>query len=132
MKYVLDWHIPKRVLVLNVSGDVSLNELERFNNDMNRYLEYGILPIHLISIGNNIRRVPTNLMEVQQAITFVHHSHMGWTIVVQEKFNPVTGFMLAVAVQATGMKMRKAKNINDGLETLRHLDDSIAPYVSIA
>ena len=132
MKYVLDWHIPNRVLVLNVSGDVSLDDLEHFNNDMNHYLEHGLLPIHLISIGDNIRRVPTNLMAIKQTVTFVHHSNMGWAIIVQEKANPVTGFMLTVAVQATGMKMCRAKNIHDGLVILSRLDSSIDQYASIA
>jgi len=30
-----------------------------------------------------------------------------------------------VASQATGMKLRQVKNINDGIETLRRLDSSI-------
>ena len=131
MEYVLQWHIPNRVLVLNVSGDVSLWDLERFNSEMTHYLEVGTSPVHLVSIGNNIRRVPTNLMNIQQTISYVHHPHMGWTIIVQEKANSLAGFVLSVAAQASGMKMRQVKNVGDGLATLGQLDSSVISYASL-
>ena len=130
MDYQLEWHIPKRVLNLIVSGDVSLEDLVRFNKDVLSYLEDGTAPVHLVSIGNNIRRVPTNLMLIKQTVTYLQHPSMGWTIIVQEKANALTGFMVSVAAQATGMKLHQVKNVADGLETLRRLDQSIASYVS--
>ena len=126
MEYGFEWHIPKRVLVLTVSGDVSMDDLARFNQSMTEYLEQGIAPIHLVSIGHNIQRVPTNLMLIKETVTFLQHPHMGWIVIVQEKANPVTGFIVSVAAQATGMKMRHVKNVADGLETLKRLDQSIS------
>lgn len=124
MEYRLEWQVPSRVLVLHVSGDVSIEELKQFNEDMNRYLDTGIGCVHLVSIGENIRRVPTNLMEIKQNLTYIQHPKMGWTIIVQEKPNPLTGFILSVAVQATGMKMRQFKNLEASLEALKRLDPS--------
>ncbi len=130
MNYKLEWHVPKRVIYVTVSGDVSLEELEQFNHYMIEYLEQGKAPVHLVSVGENIKRVPTNLMEIKKTITYLQHPNMGWTIVVQEKANPLTGFMLSVASQATGMKFHQVKNVSDGLEMLRRLDQSIASYIS--
>ncbi|MBA3874827.1 MAG: hypothetical protein H0X30_37340 [Anaerolineae bacterium] len=130
MQFGLEWHIPRRVLVLTVSGDVSLEELAQFNKAMLSHLEQGIPPVHLVSIGDNIRRVPTSIMLIKQTVTYLQHPNMGWTIIVQEKANPLTGFMVSVAAQATGMKMRQVKNASDGLETLARLDHSIAFPVS--
>jgi len=130
MDYQLDWHILRRVLMLTVSGDVSLNELVRFNKDVLKFLENGTAPIHLVSVGNNIRRVPTNLMLIKETVTYLQHPSMGWTIIVQEKANSLTGFMISVAAQATGMKLHQVKNVADGLETLRRLDQTIALPIS--
>jgi len=130
MDYRLEWHIPNRVLILTVSGDVSLEELARFNRAVLNYLEQGVAPVHLVSIGDNIRRVPTNLMLIKETVTYIQHPKMGWTIIVQEKANSLTGFMVSVAAQATGMKMHLVKNVGDGLETLRRLDQSIGSYAS--
>ena len=128
MEYRLEWHIPRRVLILTVSGDVSLADLERFNSSVISYLEQGIAPVHLVSIGDNIRHVPTNLMQIKAAVTYLQHPNIGWTIIVQEKANSLTGFMVSVAVQATGMKMRQVKTLVDGLETLSRLDQSVGSH----
>jgi len=40
----------------------------------------------------------------------------------------LTGFMVSVAVQATGMKMRQVKTLVDGLETLSRLDQSVGSH----
>ena len=130
MDYRLEWHIARRVLMLTVSGDVSLDELVRFNSEVLTYLEHGTAPVHLVSVGANIRRVPTNLMLIKETVTYLQHPNMGWTIIVQEKANSLTGFMVSVAAQATGMKVHQVKNVADGLETLRRLDQSIAIPVS--
>ena len=130
MEYQFDWHVPRRVLVLTVSGDVSLQDLVQFNQTMIDNLEYGIAPVHLISVGNNIQHVPTNLMLIKEIVTFLQHPNMGWIVIVQEKANPLTGFIVSVASQATGMKMRHVKTVVDGVETLRRLDQSIASYIT--
>ncbi|MCA0457633.1 MAG: hypothetical protein LCI00_26945 [Chloroflexi bacterium] len=124
MDYTMEWHIPKRVILIRVSGDVSLEELERFNNDILKHLNEGIAPVHLISIGENIRRVPTNLMKIRQTTTYLQHPNMGWTVIVQEKPNPLSGFMVSVATQASGMKLRQVKSLADALETLTRIDQT--------
>lgn len=130
MQFGFEWHIPRRVLILTVSGDVSLEELVQFNAAMLSHLEQGIPPVHLVSLGDNIRRVPTNILLIKQTLTYLQHPNMGWTIVVQEKANSLAGFMVSVAAQATGMKMRQVKNASDGVETLARLDHSISSPVS--
>ncbi len=126
MDYTLQWNVPRRVLVLHVSGDVTIEELARFNQDMNHYLDEGIECVHLVSIGDNIRRVPTNLMQIKENLTYLQHPKMGWTIIVQEKPNPLTGFIVSVASQATGMKMLQVKNLEASMETLKRLDSSFS------
>lgn len=125
MEYTVQWHIPKRVILIRVSGDVSIEELARFNDDIVKHLNEGTAPVHLLSIGENIRRVPTNLMKIKQTTTYLQHPNMGWTVIVQEKPNPLTGFMVSVATQATGMKLRQVKSLTDGVETLRRIDQSL-------
>jgi hypothetical protein len=125
MEYGFEWYIPSRVLILKVSGDISLEDLARFNQSMIGYLEEGTAPVHLISTAGDIGHVPTNLMLIKETVSYLRHPHMGWTIVVQEKANAIAGFILSVATQATGMKMRLVKNVPDGLETLRRIDPSI-------
>ena len=126
MQFGLEWHMPRRVLILTVSGDVSLEELVQFNTAMLSHLEQGVPPVHLVSLGDNIRRVPTNILLIKQTLTYLQHPNMGWTIIVQEKANSLAGFMVSVAAQATGMKMRQVKNASDGVETLARLDQSIS------
>ncbi len=68
MEYKLEWKIPKRVLLAEVSGDVTLEDLRIFNADVVHHLDDGIGPVHLISMGENIRHVPTNLMQIRSII----------------------------------------------------------------
>jgi hypothetical protein len=130
MEYKLDWYLPKRVLMLTISGDVSLKDLELFNGSVMNYLEEGIAPVHLVSIGHNIRRVPTNLIQIKQVVTYIQDPKIGWTIIVQEKPNPLTGFIASVATQAAGVKIRHVKSVVDGLEALKRLDQSLSFVVS--
>ncbi len=132
MQYTLQWHIRKRVILLHEIGNVSIEDLRRFNQDLLTYLDEGDAPTHLLSIGENIRQVPTGLMEIRQTATFLQHPNMGWTMIIQEKSNPLTGFIISVATQATGMKLRHVKNITEGLETLMRIDQTLTNDVSPA
>ena len=64
-------------------------------------------------------------MLIKETVSYLQHPNMGWTIIVQEKANPLAGFIVPVAAQATGMKMRQVKNVADGIEALRRLDQSV-------
>lgn len=132
MEYSLQWQIPKCVLLLYVSGDISIEELADFNRDMNRYLDEGAECVHVVSVGNNIRRVPTNLLRIKQTMTYLQNPHMGWTILVQEKPNPLTGFLVSVATQATGMKIYHVKYVEDSVETLRRLDPNLEANIHVS
>lgn len=125
MEYKLEWSVPRRVILIKVSGDVSLDELRQFNTELIAFLNEGTAPTHLISIGNDIRRVPTNLMHIRESISYIQHPHIGWTIIVQEKPNPLTSFFVSVAMQATGMKLRQVKTLNDALTTLQRIDQTL-------
>jgi hypothetical protein len=131
MEYSLQWQIPKCVLLLYVSGDITIEELVKFNQDMNRHLDESPKAVHVVSVGNNIRRVPTNLMRIKQTMTYLQHPHMGWTILVQEKPNPLTGFLVSVATQATGMKIYYVKYVEDSVETLKRLDPALEENIRV-
>lgn len=125
MEYKLEWKIPKRVLLAEVSGDVTLEDLRIFNADVVHHLDDGIGPVHLISMGENIRHVPTNLMQIRSIINYIHHPDIGWTIVVKPKTNRLTEFMLSVTAKATGMQLEQVKNLGHGIEVLKKLDESL-------
>ncbi len=125
MEYKLEWKIAKRILMAEVSGDVTLEDLRNFNTDVVRHIEIGVRPVHLISYGENIRHIPTNLMQIRSIISYIHHPDLGWTIVVKPKTNRLTEFMLSVTAQATGMQLQQVKNLEHGIEVLKKLDESL-------
>ena len=132
MNYVVQWHIPKRAMLLKVSGDVGVEDLQALNSELIHYLQEGIAPVHLISVGSNIGHVPTNLMKIQQSVSFVQHPKLGWTVIVQEVSNPLIVFLVKVAMQASGTKVKYVKNIQTSEETLMRLDQSLAQIVRSA
>ncbi len=131
MEYSLQWRVPKCVLLLYVSGDITIEDLANFNRDMNQHLDEASGNVHVVSVGNNIRRVPTNLMRIKETLTYLHNPHMGWTIIVQEKPNPLTGFLVSVATQATGMKIYHVKYVEDSVETLMRLDPTLEENIRV-
>lgn len=126
MEYVFDWKLPKRILVTKVSGNVSLDDLRQFNTELVRYLDDGDAPVHIISIGDNLHNIPTNIMQIKTVLSFVQHPHLGWIIIVKEKSNHVTEFIISISSQATGMQFQQVKSMTHAIESLKQHDDTLS------
>jgi hypothetical protein len=73
MSVQLRWIVPGRVLLIHLTGTVSLNLLERGFARL-RQLRGGSLPVHVLLDLREVKRFPGNILRLQHAGSAYFHS----------------------------------------------------------
>jgi hypothetical protein len=82
METLSDWYIKDRVIIHRPVGDETLKLIRQNNDDLIKLLDIGMPPIHIIVDARYIRKVPTSLLKLNKAISFLSHPSIGWVITI--------------------------------------------------
>lgn len=95
MPHTTRWLVEKRVIHVTVWGDASLPEAYELNRELMHYLDAGAVPVHVLQNTERMLSMPTSLLRMKEAFTYVSHAHLGWMIFIGK--NRLGSAMLQVA-----------------------------------
>jgi hypothetical protein len=124
MPYRLSWYSEdKRIILGEISGDLTLADIEHFSADMNDYLAEGSAPVHFLLDAANLVRFPTNIGVLRQAVTFLGKPALGWVVIMGGSSLMLTFAQLLM--QLTPTRYRKANSLDDALQFLAGVDETL-------
>lgn len=124
MAYHYEWLLPKRVLFCYVSGGQDIEELRRSNAELRRHLDDGEAPTHYIADVRSNTKLPTNIREFAEAVSFVNHPHLGWIVVIGRS-NPTINFVLGLVAKLTGVRYRSVDTPQEATAFLSTIDPTL-------
>ena len=122
MHYRTYWLYSKRVMKLEIEGDISLEDLAGLDSEIRGHLDEGTAPVHLISEVYKLGHVPVNIMRIKNVVNYVKHPNLGWHLIVNRQPHSLTMFLASVATQAAGVKMHYVGSTSEAVEALRRID----------
>lgn len=81
MPYNITWFKPDQILLSVVTGELTLEELQRSSQEMIRYLDQAEHPLYLVGDLTGMTAYPTIALDTVRAAGFVQHPRMGGVVV---------------------------------------------------
>jgi len=78
MPHTVKWLLEQRVIHINVWGDNTLLEAYELNRTLLNYLNTGHSPVHVVQDARQMVSMPTSLLRLKEAFTYVNHPNLGW------------------------------------------------------
>ena len=129
MPYKIDWYNDdKRIISAEISGDLTLTEIENFSNTIVQYLTEGIAPVHFVLEASTLKRFPTNIGVLKQAVTFLGKRQLGWVVIIGGSSLMLTFAQLLM--QITPTRYRSVRTHKDALAFLVSVDESLGELES--
>lgn len=126
MPFQHTWLIPDKVVLIEMSGDVTLDELKASAMQTLDVLTHASNTIHEIIDQTHMDSVATNLTDINRFTRPVTtHPMMGY-IIVCGITHPMLRFIASVVGQLSGTSTHITATYADALTLLAHLDPSIA------
>lgn len=123
MPYELNWRIENRVIWLRVWDVVTMDEINTISPQIMEMLNAGSAPVHLLADYTDVTRMPFSLQHSQKAVDVQAHPHIGWVMTITN--NQRMRFITTILLQITSMWMRQFAKVDEALEFLQHVDDSL-------
>jgi hypothetical protein len=126
MPYSFDWVVQGRVVLEKAFGDVTIEELVRFNAEVTTLIaEQGIAPVHVIVDLTNVGKYPSSLKDIMSTMRQRVPDKVGWMLVVTQ--NPIMRFVASIIFQLARLRVRMFQTIQEALDFLKENDDSLPP-----
>ena len=122
MPYKMSWYYPSRIVLVEVIGDVDSSELSALGEELNRFLNEGQSPIHVITDARNLGSFPTKAQDVRNALKNLEA--FGIDIIVGFK-NPIAKFLATVMSRLSNFEVRLVDDMEQAENTLRRLDPTL-------
>ncbi|MFN8373387.1 MAG: hypothetical protein U0694_11005 [Anaerolineae bacterium] len=97
MPHAVKWLLEKRVIHTEVWGDNTLLEAYDLNRTLLNYLSTGYAPVHVVQDTRQMISMPTSLLRLKEAFTYVNHPHLGWITFIGQ--HTVGGAVLRAAAR---------------------------------
>jgi hypothetical protein len=125
MPYRFEWYVEGRVILEEAYGDVTIDELIRFNAEVTQLIvEKGIAPVHVIVDLTKVEKYPPSLREVLGTMRQKHPEKVGWMLIVTE--NPVLRFVASTIFQLARLKLRTFTTLQQAKGFLAEMDETVA------
>jgi SepF-like predicted cell division protein (DUF552 family) len=125
MPYRIQWYVEGRVILEEAFGDVTIEELVRFNAEVTALIvNEGIAPVHVIVDLSKVEKYPSSLREVLGTMRQKNPEKVGWMMIVTE--SPVMRFVASTVFQLARLKLRTFATMQQAKMFLAEIDESVA------
>ena len=125
MSHTVEWLLSERVILVNLEGDLTIDDLEDFSNDIVSLLEEGQSPVHIMISDANVGKIPVQLNQVQKKLGFIRHPALGWLVAVGE-VNPLINYIVPTIMKIAGVSYARRHSQEDALRLIYHHDPTVA------
>jgi hypothetical protein len=121
--YTFTWLVPQRVLMAELGGVASLEDIEQADKVVINMLDAGIAPVHIIVNCSTLTRVPVNLTQVQARMTHLNHANLGK--VAAYGVNRYVRLMASAVFSFSKTQLQFAPTPADAITYIRHIDYTV-------
>ncbi len=129
MSTVSKWLIQGRVIHTEFSGLLTLDHLKAENEILREMIRQGTPDqmVHHVADTGTLQRFPLNFRMMADALTFTQEPNMGWQIGVG--MSPKVQQLIRLVAQTARFQLLYAHTLEEALELLRKMDESLASLI---
>jgi hypothetical protein len=123
MQQNIAWLIEKQIIILHVTGDVALEEMQVADAEINAHLTAGDPPVHMLVDIKEMGKFPFDLIGLRKTTNYLQHPNLGH-ITVYGASRMASSFAQMI-VSLAGVKARFVRDYTDALNYLAQHDPRI-------
>jgi hypothetical protein len=125
MPFQHSWFVNQRVLHLQLTGDVSLEELTDAARVSNALVKSGIPLVHELIDMRDMRQFPNTLSKLAWLVPYLSEPDLGWVLVVTH--NVLVSFLSNTLGQISRARLRVFDTPQDALDFIADMDRTLPP-----
>lgn len=118
----LNWLKEQRVAVVHFDGNLTIEEIESYDHEVQQMLDQSSDKVHVIADLTKVTQFPVNMMRVREVLTYHKHARLGWHVLVNERPNPLMNFFATAISNVAGLKVQHARTLEEAAVTLARVD----------
>jgi hypothetical protein len=123
MGYEIGWHTEEVVIALKLYGDIILDDYHAFNVDIIRMIDSTDRTLtHLIADYTEVTSFPQKVKDIQEALTYLEHEHIGWTALITD--DKMATFVISTVTQMAQARFRAFTSFDEALGFIDYVDTS--------
>lgn len=125
MAYEINWLQDRRVIHMRVMDELTIDDMRRFSHELVACLNQGQAPVHIIGDITGLRKFPSNITAMKNAVPHIRHPNLGWNIVVGGPYLLET--IAQIIARVAGVHYHVARSPEQALEFLYAQDETLEP-----
>jgi hypothetical protein len=123
MPYNISWLVEGRVILAELTGEVSVEEFRSYDRTMCKHLDDAAAPqAHYLVNTSQLESVP-DLNDTKE-FAFLKHPHLGWTAAVGT-FDPLVRLVGNLMSKVYKMRTRELKSLEEAFDFLQQADTTL-------
>jgi hypothetical protein len=128
MPYNSRWLVEDRVIYVVYYGVVSNEDLETSSRSSSRMIADGSAPVHLVTDATDMEKMTLGLQDLITIFKGLPSDpNLGWSIFISP--SKLNRFFASVTTQLTGARTREFATLEEGIDFLTWVDDSLPDIV---
>jgi len=126
MPVEVSWYQENRVILVQVQGDASLEEVSAADEQIISRIQQGSQTTPLVHVIADVRamtKFPTNLVEVRGTQTYLKEPGLGWVMVVG--MSPIVRFIASMITQISQVRFRMMPTFEEAVRFLISRDPAV-------
>lgn len=123
MSYTSSWYLDKRIVYTRVQGDLTPEEALTIGEKHAEFLREGDRPIYIVVDVAEMKKFPTNILQIKQASAYLSDPALGWVILVGG--STLTTSFANIITQLTGSHFRGFRTLKAALQFLEAEDPTL-------
>jgi hypothetical protein len=127
MPHKIHWLIPNRLMIVQISGDIAIEDIAEINAEIVALLDAGRAPIHIITDLKHLGKFPFDLIGVRRAATYLQHPKLG--LIVAYGVARLASSFAQMLTQIAGVQLQFAHDRSEALQLLMAEDAEIKTLI---
>lgn len=128
MPYQISWLLEDRLMLIQLHGKVSIEEIGQCAHESQSRVANGKAPVHAIADLRGIETVPYDPRGLIQEIRYIRTDKSGFTAVIAT--NPIVRFLANTALQLTSGQTRFCQDVEEAMAVLKRVDTTLEAHAS--
>lgn len=121
MPYTISWHTDNRIMLVQLLGDVTEDELTSITNESFEMVQQSDVRVHAIVDQSAIESIPKSLKAMSSSMPRNRSDNQGVTVLVIPDMNRIGRFFGSMVLQLVGLEYRIVDSMNEAEALLKDL-----------
>ncbi len=121
--HVIDWLIKDRLILLQISGDISFEDIEGINAKLTELIRAGEPPVHMLADLKELGRFPFDLVGMRRAAGYLEEPNLG--LIMAYGASSLASSFAQLMTSLAGVRMRFVRSYTQAIQMLAAEDARI-------